>query len=74
MNQKLSLLTMSNQQQLTSKEALAAMVDFLEKYYERTGSNDIACILSDLKILDDGKTADPAAWNDWMESIKKSKI
>ena len=49
------------------------MIDFLEKYYERTGSDDIACILSDLRILDDGTTADPTAWENWMKSIEKLK-
>lgn len=54
---------------LESKQAFQAMVNYLEKYYERTKSDDIGSILSDLILLEDGTTADPAAWNDWKESV-----
>lgn len=59
--------------QLTTEEAFKSMVIFLEGYYERTGSNDVGGLLSDMMILDDGTTADPAAWNDWLASIQKIK-
>jgi len=49
------------------------MFSFLEREYELTGSDDIAGLLSDLSLLDDGGTADPAAWETWVQSIEKVK-
>lgn len=59
--------------QLTIQEAFKSMVVFLEKYYARTGSDDIGGLLGDMMILGDGTTADPAAWHDWLDSVKKIK-
>ena len=44
---------------------------FLEGYYERTSSDDVGALLSDLILLEDGTTADSAAWHDWMNCVKK---
>lgn len=47
------------------------MAQFLEKYYRRTGErNGLATVLSDMQALDDGKPADPAAWEDWLEAVR----
>lgn len=59
--------------ELSIQEAFKSMVLYLEKYYERTGSNDVGGLLSDMILLDDGTTADPAAWNDWMKCVDKIK-
>lgn len=56
-------------EQLTIKQAFQVMVSFLENFYERTGADDIGILLGDLQILEDGVTADPAAWEDWLESV-----
>jgi hypothetical protein len=59
---------------LNEEEAFKAMVIFLERYYNETHSDDIGSLLSDLILLNDnGKTADPAAWNDWLNAINKIK-
>ncbi len=62
---------------LTEVQAFNAMIKFLELYYERTLSDDIGSLLGDLQFLKDGKTADPAAWQDWSncicEVLEKSK-
>jgi len=58
---------------LTVKEAYAAMYAFLEKLYELTGSNDLGGFLGGLSLLPDGTTADPAAWDDWLEAVRKAK-
>jgi hypothetical protein len=55
---------------LTDKQAYAVMVLFLEGYYERTKAEDIGMLLSDLPFLDDGDTADPAAWEDWSQCVQ----
>ena len=56
---------------LTKLEAFKAMEDFLIKYYKRTSSDDVGSLLGDMQILEDGTTADSAAWEDWIESIEK---
>lgn len=58
---------------LTVEEAFGSMVKYLEIYYERTGSNDVGSLLGDMILLEDGSTADPAAWSDWVECVKMVK-
>lgn len=50
------------------------MVLFLEAFYERTQSDDVGGLLSDLILLEDGTTADPAAWKDWMDCVRQVLI
>lgn len=45
---------------------------YLEKYYEQTSSDDAASLLGETAFLADGSTADPAAWEDWMECVEKA--
>ena len=54
---------------MTTIEAYKAMIKFMEKYYERTNSDDIGSLLGDLQLLSDGSTADEAAWTDWLDSV-----
>jgi hypothetical protein len=42
---------------------------FLEEYYERTNSDDVGSLLGDLQFSPEGKTFDPAAWNDWIKCV-----
>jgi hypothetical protein len=55
--------------------AYKAMFRFLENYYERGGRNDdeIAVLLSSMsmEIFQDGETADPAMWDDWLGAIEE---
>jgi hypothetical protein len=62
----------SNINQLTITEAFNAMREFLEGYYERTSSDDVGSLLGDMRFLDDGNTADSAAWNDWIDAVNKN--
>lgn len=59
-------------EKLTIQQAYQAMQRFLEGFYKRTGSDDIAGLLSDMdtNIWIDGCTGDPATWGDWMESVQ----
>lgn len=57
----------------TQKEAYLSMFAFLERYYELTKSDDIGSLLGSMSLLQDGETADPAIWNDWLEAIEKVK-
>lgn len=55
---------------LSKLQAFEAMRKFLEGYYARTSSDDVGSLLSDMLFLDDGGTADPAAWQDWLDAIE----
>lgn len=55
---------------LTTFQAFNAMTNFLDTYYERTKSGDIGSLLGDMSFLQDGCTADPSAWEDWIDAIK----
>ena len=56
---------------LTLQQAFEAMGLFLEGFYERTKSDDVGGLLGDLILLEDGSTADPAAWNDWIKYVMR---
>ena len=58
---------------LTMKEAYAAMFDFLRQVYDQTGSDTIGSLLGSMSTTGDGKTADPAIWSDWIQSVAKAK-
>jgi hypothetical protein len=58
---------------LTNEQAFKAMVFFLEAFYARTTSDDDGGLLGDLMWRKDGGTADPAAWIDWLESVRKAQ-
>lgn len=56
--------------ELTKKEAYLAMCIFLERYWERTGKGDeLGALLGQLPFVRDEVTADPASWNDWLDSV-----
>ena len=57
---------------LSYLEAFQAMCCFLEKYYDQTSSDDIGSLLGEMELLEDQSTADPAAWEDWINCIRKT--
>ena len=46
---------------MNSEQAFRAMVPLLERYFERTQSDDVGALRGHLQLLDDGVTADPAS-------------
>lgn len=56
---------------LTLQEAYLAMFEFMAQLYQRTGSDEVWNVLGDLSMLADGTAADPAAWGDWSDALKK---
>ncbi len=58
---------------ITYFEAFDCMREFLEIYYNNTKSDDVGDILSttQLSIWEDGETADPACWREWIQCIEK---
>lgn len=62
---------------LSEKEAFAAMYAYLNTVYERLQSDDLGGLLGDMSTLQDGGTADPAVWIEWLECIdlvKQGKV
>lgn len=55
---------------LTSRDAFLAMTDFIWAFSERAG-DDLLTLLGDTDIMPDGGPLDPAAWEDWCESVEK---
>jgi hypothetical protein len=62
-----------NDDKMDIKEAYLAMYRFLENEYELTGSDDIGGLLGGMSFLADGSTADPSAWENWLNSIEEIK-
>ncbi len=61
---------MSNQI-LSAEQAFQAMAQFLEQYYDRVGKKaELAVVLSEMQIMPDGRPADPAAWEDWLDAVR----
>jgi hypothetical protein len=67
-NDRTRSLTMT---QLTERESYQAMIYFLEKYYELTNSSDVGALLGSMQLLEDGASADPALWSDWLGAIQR---
>jgi len=56
---------------LSTEQAFQAMAQFLEQYYDRVGKKaELAVVLSDMQIMPDGRPADPAAWEDWLDAVR----
>jgi hypothetical protein len=55
---------------LDDEQAYAAMVRFLEDYYERTGADDVGALLGELALQRDGEPADPAVRADWARAVQ----
>jgi len=59
---------------VSTKMAYMAMIIFLEKFYLQTHSDDLGGMLSDLPLLSDGASADPAALYDWSKAVDSVKL
>ena len=60
--------------QVSVEQAYRAMFYFLEKEYEMTKSDEIGGMLGSLswEITGGNGPADPAAWDDWLEAVRKA--
>lgn len=55
---------------LTEEQAYAAMFRFLDEFYNRTKSDDVAGLLGSMSLLADGGPVDPAIAVEWREAVK----
>lgn len=58
-------------EKITIKQAYTAMFYYLENLYKMTNSGDLAGFLGSMSLLSDGKPADAAVWEDWVEAVNK---
>lgn len=58
--------------ELTVEQAYAAMVLFLEQYFERGGADDVGALLGSMNLLADGMPADEALWTDWANAVERA--
>jgi hypothetical protein len=57
---------------LTIEQAYEVMFEFIKGYYYRLGEPDLlGLLLGGFRFLESEKSADPAAWEDWLEAVKK---
>ena len=57
---------------LTIEDAYDTTYDFLEKIYEKTKSEDIFTIFSDMSLLSDGRPPDISILDHWNKAIEKT--
>lgn len=56
---------------ITAAQAYQAMLAFLQRDVELTESSDLADLVSEYRLGADGRPADPALWNAWLEAVGK---
>jgi len=57
---------------MSEHHAYVAMFEYLKAIYDRTQSDELGGLLGGMCLLEDGTTADPAAWADWEEAVKRA--
>lgn len=63
---------MSERKDLTEAETLQATAAFLELYWERGRSEEVATLLGSLATQPDGKPADPGLAQDWADCSRQA--
>ncbi len=54
---------------LNTLQSFNVMYEFLDMYFLQNRSGDLATILGGMSFVSEGRTADPAMWGMWIESI-----
>ena len=60
-------------QTLTVEQAYRAMLAFLEREVDLTESSDLADLLAGYRLDEDGRTSDPAVWEEWLEAVGRAR-
>jgi hypothetical protein len=61
------------EQILTSLQAFKVMTNFLDDYYLKTLSDDVAVLWGGIQFCNDGGTMDPSFLEDWEEVLASQK-
>jgi hypothetical protein len=56
---------------LTVRQAYETMLVFLKRECELMESEDLAELLAQYALADDGTTSDPDAWNAWLQAVAR---
>jgi hypothetical protein len=59
---------------LNKQKAYEVMFDFLDSIYDATQNDSLGGILGSMRLLVDGRPADPAYWSDWEDAIGKTLL
>ncbi|MBG0770087.1 MAG: hypothetical protein H0S82_00175 [Anaerolineaceae bacterium] len=60
------------EKELTTLDAYKVMLVFLKKCWVLRGKPEqVGDVLSDIQLINETRTADPAAWFDWLEAIEE---
>lgn len=67
-------MTERSDQLLTKRQAFEAMRHYLQAYWERSNTSSVSHVLSATQpaFLADTVTADPAAWEDWLQAVDEA--
>jgi hypothetical protein len=65
--------TLDDPLHMNEKTAYLAMFDFVERHYRITGSDAFGALLGSMALLDDGGTADPAIWGEWLACVERAR-
>jgi len=63
----------ASNQPLTVEQAYRAMLAFLEREVELTECSDLADLLAGYRLDEDGRTSDPALWDEWLEAVGRAR-
>jgi hypothetical protein len=58
---------------LTLQQAYLATFEYLSQLYKRYESDEVGTLLEEMSFLENGATADPAAWGDWLKCVEKAR-
>lgn len=61
------------QQQVTARQAFAAMHIFVSYYFDTFGNDAIGNLLGDVSLTGDGLPADPASAGMWLDALTTAK-
>jgi hypothetical protein len=56
---------------MTVEQAYRAMLVFLEREADLTESSDLADLVSEYRVGDDGLPRDSTLWEEWLEAVGK---
>lgn len=56
---------------LTAEQGFAAMFAYLNSYWEEFKTANLVDVLGDMNPAQGGRSADPAAWEDWLAAVRK---
>ena len=55
---------------LTPEQGFRAMFLFLDSYWSEFKTATLSDVLGDLQPAEEGKSSDPAMWQDWLRAIE----